>query len=301
TNWYGPSRGRALGIVATGSTLAGVVLPTIAALLIAAVGWRDALATMALASLVVTLPIFGRLVIDEPRAIGQLPEGSSEDGLAGSQDSATRALDGGTGLDEAAIRTPLSTAAPATTREILRRPAFWATAASFGLLFSLSLVSITFTVPYAEQLGLSLQGGATILAARSLSAIAGQVSLGWLSDRVGQRPVLWGAIAFESFCWFALVHAASVLVFTLAGIGIGFVSGAFAPLRGAIVARVFGRRDFAKVSGLLSPAALPFQILAVPVAGRLYDVSGSYGEAFETFFFVFPVAALLVAFIPTRR
>jgi len=304
TNWYGPSRGRALGVIATGATAAGIVLPTIAALLIERFGWRDALAILALASLAVTLPVFARFAIDRPEQIGQAPEDAAPAAAASTTaaaDSAGSAATAG-GASAAPGPTPLADdAAPATTRAILATPHFWAIAAAFGLLFSSSLISITFTVPYAEQLGLSIRSGAYVLAARSLSAIAGQVSLGWLSDRVGQRPVLWGAIAFECVCWFALVEAPSILVFTLAGIGIGFVSGSFAPLRGAIVARVFGRRDFAKVSGLLSPAALPFQVLLVPLVGHLYDVTGDYSDAFRFYLAAFPVAALLAVFIPGRR
>ncbi len=291
TNWFGPSRGRALGIIATGSTVAGILLPTIAALLIEQVGWRDALALLAVASLLVTLPAFATWAVDRPEDLGQLPEPYSD--AASSASPSSPASPAGSA---SAVEAP-----PASTGEILRTPHFWAIAAAFGLLFSSSLISITFTVPYAEQLGLSLRGGAYVLAARSLAAVAGQVTLGWLSDRIGRRTVLWGAIAVETACWFAVVRAPSILIFTLAGIGIGFVSGSFAPLRGALVARVFGRRDFAKVSGLLSPASLPFQILAVPLAGHLYDLSGDYSDAFQMFLFVFPVTALLIAFIPDRR
>ncbi len=284
TNWYGASRGRALGIIATGSTAAGIVLPTIAALLIETVGWRDALALLALASLLVTLPAFAIWAVDRPEAIGQSPEGF-----------------GDVAPTTTATAAPHVEPTPASTREILGTLHFWAIAAGFGLLFSLSLISITFTVPYAAQLGLSLKGGAYVLAARSLAAAAGQVSLGWLSDRVGRRPVLLAAIAVECACWYAFARAPNVLTFTLAGIGIGFVSGSFAPIRGALVARVFGRRDFAKVSGLLSPASLPVQLVMVPLAGYLYDLSGDYSDAFRMFLYVFPVAALLVAMVPDRR
>ncbi len=284
TNWYGASRGRALGIIATGSTAAGIVLPTIAALLIETVGWRDALALLALASLLVTLPAFAIWAVDRPEAIGQSPEGF-----------------GDVAPTTTATAAPHVEPTPASTREILGTLHFWAIAAGFGLLFSLSLISITFTVPYAVQLGLSLKGGAYVLAARSLAAAAGQVSLGWLSDRVGRRPVLLAAIAVECACWYAFARAPNVLTFTLAGIGIGFVSGSFAPIRGALVARVFGRRDFAKVSGLLSPASLPVQLVMVPLAGYLYDLSGDYSDAFRMFLYVFPVAALLVAMVPDRR
>ena len=284
TNWYGPSRGRALGIITTGATAAGVLLPTLAAWLIEAFGWRDALALIALGSLPITLGVFGLWAVDRPESIGQRPEPFREDGLAPSPTTP-----------------PASDDDVASTKSLLASPYFWAFAAGFGILFSSSLVSMTFIVPYAKQLGLSLQMGASILAARSAAAIAGQLSLSWLSDRVGRRGVLLGSVAFHALCWALLARAPNAFVFTAAGIGIGFVSGAYAPIRGALLARFFGRRDFAKVSGLLAPASLPFQILAVPLTGWVYDQSGDYATAFTVFLVAFPIAALLVAFIPDRR
>lgn len=280
THWYGPSRGRALGIVAAGATTAGILLPTCAAWLIGALGWRDALALLALASLLVTWPVFGAWAIDRPAALGQRPEAFPAEPLDA------------IGLRDA-DPAPLLAA-----RTILAQPHFWAIAAGFGLLFSSSLISITFIIPYAEQLGLSLAGGATVLAARSLAAIAGQISLGWLSDRIGQRAVLWGGIATMTACWLGVVRAPSLFVFVACGIAIGFVSGSFAPLRGALVARVWGRRDFAKVSGLLASASLPFQVFTLPFAGWLYDRSGDYADAFGFYLVAFPVAALLVGLVP---
>lgn len=278
TNWYGPSRGRALGLISTGATAAGVLLPTLAAFLIESFGWRDALALLALASLPVMLVVFGFLAIDRPEAIGQRPEPFPDDSLS-----------------------PMAADPSTPTPELLRSFHFWAIAAGFGLLFASSLVSMTFIVPYAKQLGLSLQAGASILAIRSLAAIGGQLSLPWLSDRIGRRRVILGAIAFQALSWAVLAKAPNALVFMAAGIGIGFASGAYAPLRGALLASAFGRRDFAKVSGLLSPASLPFQILTVPFVGWVYDRTGDYGDAFAAYLIAFPIAGLLIALVPDRR
>lgn len=81
-------------------------------------------------------------------------------------------------------------------------------------------------------------------------------------------------------------------------LAVGFVSGSFAPLRGARGARVWGRRDFAKVSGLLASASLPFQVFMLPFAVWLYDRSGDYADAFGFYLFAFPIAAWLVGLVP---
>lgn len=297
TNWYGPSRGRALGLTSTGSTAAGILLPPLAALLIGLHGWRDALAILAVLGTLVSLPTLFWLAVDRPEQIGQEPEEDPEETrLAASMASVSTP---GESVGEVAGR-GMADAAPISSRELVGTLHFWAIAAMFGLLFAGSLVSVTFTVAYAEQLGLSLQQGAWILTARSVAAISGQISLGGLSDRIGRRPVLWGAIAAELLCWTVIAYAPNVPAFVVAGIGVGFFGGSFAALRGALVASVFGRRDFPKVSGLLVPAALPFQVMAVPAAGYIFDVTGDYAIAFRSFLFVFPVAALLLLLIPDR-
>ncbi len=299
TNWYGASRGKALGLTSTGSTAAGIVLPPLAALLIGFHGWRDALAILAVLGVAVSLPTFFWLSIDRPEAIGQQPEDDRTRPDSTSTSASSGSSPPASPTPGPAVVGP-DALAPASTRALVGTLHFWAIAAMFGLLFAGSLVSVTFTVPYAQQLGLTLQQAAWILTARSLAAITGQVTLGGLSDRIGRRPVLWGAIAAELACWTVIAHAPSVSAFVVAGVVVGFFGGSFGALRGAMVASVFGRRDFPKVSGLLVPAALPFQVMAVPLAGHLFDRTGDYAVSFQAFLVVFPIAALLLLLIPDR-
>ena len=292
-NWYGPSRGRAFGLASAGSTVAGMSLPPLAAFLIGLHGWRDALPMLALLGASISLPTFLWLAVDRPSQIGQQPEGAGERPAVSRGDPAAAHEDpSGEGIE--------AISSPASTGELLGRVDFWAISAMFGLLFGSGLVSVTYTVPYSEQLGLTLQSGAWILALRSLSAFAGQIGLGWVSDRLGRRPVLWGAIALEFCCWLVIAFTRDVWAFAIAGIGVGFVGGSFVVLRGALISSVFRRRDFSTVSGLMVPASLPFQVLAVPLAGYLFDRSGDYAVTFRSFLVVFPVAALLLLLIRDR-
>ncbi len=282
TNWYGPTRGRAMGLASVGSTMAGLILPPLAAFLIARLGWRDALAGLALLGATISLPTILGCAVDHPRKVGQQPEGETE--------SEREAFEGGE--RPVPLREP-----PLSTARIVQRREFWLIAATFGLLFSVGLVSSTYTVVYGIELGFGLQVAAWIMMGRAAASVAGQIGLSGLSDRIGRRAVLAIVILGQAVAWWVIVSPPSPSAFVIGSLVFGFFSGALVALRGAMIASVFGRSDFSKVAGLMVPAALPFQAAAVPLAGLFFDRTGEWSTAFGAFFFVFPVAAILLCFI----
>ena len=173
---------------------------------------------------------------------------------------------------------------------------------TFGLLFAAGLVPVLFTIPFAMQTGLTLQDGAWVMSARAAAAVVGRIAITGLSDRLGRRAVLWGVIAAEIVLWTVLVGAKSIPVFIFASIAIGFAGAAFA-LQAALVSAAFGRASFSRAMGLLYTAELPFQLLAAPLAGYLYDSTGDYTAAFRSFMPAFFLAAIALFFVrdgPTR-
>ena len=71
---------------------------------------------------------------------------------------------------------------------------------------------------------------------------------------------------------------------------------AVVPMHGAVVGKTFGRDRFGAVLGLMRPAMFPIQILGVPFAGWIFDVTGSYDIAFQVFLGLYFLAALAVSF-----
>ena len=67
-------------------------------------------------------------------------------------------------------------------------------------------------------------------------------------------------------------------------------------MHGAVVGKTFGRDRFGAVLGLMRPAMFPIQILGVPFAGWIFDVTGSYDVAFQVFLGLYLLAALAVSF-----
>ena len=158
---------------------------------------------------------------------------------------------------------------------------------------------VFFTVPYAVQIGLTLQGGAWIMSARSGAAIIGKLVISALSDRFGRRPVVWGVIGAQLLLWSALVETRDYGIFAALSIAMGFVASAL-PLQNALVGATFGRESFPRAMGLLVAVELPFQLLTAPVAGAIVDATGDYASAFRSFMPVFVLSAVLLMFVKDR-
>ena len=85
----------------------------------------------------------------------------------------------------------------------------------------------------------------------------------------------------------------------LFGLGVGGVM----PMWGALVGAAFGRRTFAKAMGLMGPFMVPIQATGAPLAGLLYDRTGSYHVAFMACLgvYVAAMAALLLLKLPKEE
>ncbi len=287
TNWFEAARGRALGIVSAGTTFGGVLVPPLAAALIGALGWRDAMSSLGVIAIGLGVPIVWFCVRDTPAVIGERPDGTAAE-------VPRVELASGDGIDAES-----TAASPATrsTRALLRDPRLLLSGIAFGAISGAGLISTIFTVPFATELGIPLVAGSMIAALRAGSAMLGKIACGSISDRFGPRRVLLVVLAFEVVLTLALISTREPILFAALGIGIGFVGGAPLPLKAALVGRLFGRHEFAAAMGLLSPLGLPFSLAAAPVAGWIYARGESYAAAFALAIPLFVVGAACLAMV----
>jgi len=117
SNWFTKRRGTALGIVLTGTSFGGVLIPLVATPLIQNYGWRWAMILISLIIWIILLPAAIFLVKNRPSDIGLLPDGE-----------AIRTD------EQSAIRNPQS-ADGMTLGEALRTPIFWIFSVCAALIF----------------------------------------------------------------------------------------------------------------------------------------------------------------------
>ena len=252
-------------------------MPLLAASLIGSLGWRDALLWMGVGATVVVVPVILRWVVLRPEHVGQGPDGSAPvQGLSAQADE----------------RRPLPTG------QILRDRRFQLIAGIYACCFGAGTVVLVFLVSFAMSLGLSLQLGALILSARSLSSVVGRTVCGELADRMDNRLLLGFVVCCYGAVWLAFSYTDSIWFFSVAALAMGFCGGALGLLQSSIIGKVFGRHAFSQVLGLTSGVMLPFNLLTPPLFGLLLDASGDdYGFALRCFLGLYAVAIVLVFFL----
>ena len=277
-NWFDKYRGRAMGIVLTGTSIGGVIIPQISTPLIRSYGWRTAMLIVSLTVWLILLPAVVLLVRDRPRDVGQ-----NVDGFDGADD----------GDDEEVVKEGM------TLGKAIRSGAFWI----FSLLAALIFYAI-FVV--SQQLNLYLQGpkiGFTAESAANVQSllfvlsIAGKFIYGFLADHfLSRRVMLFSAVTmFLSTLAFLHLDARTVYVFVfLFGLNYG---GTFVLLQ-LIVADQFGLREYGKIIGAVTVIETIGGAAGTIITARIADANGGdYSTAFIGLIAVTAAAVLLVILI----
>jgi len=281
--WFSHRRGLALGVLALGSSVGGLVLPPLLQYLIAQLGWRTACRVLALVILTVTLPPVWLLIVNTPADKGLVQDGRP---LA-------QAEGGGTG--------PLS--APLTVAEILHRTDFWLVAVTVGVLFASYTALLSNLAPYAVGQGLTGAAAATLISTVAITGMAGTVLFGLVADRVDLRLALGAAMMLECMALVLFRHGAFYWELRVASGTLGVAAGAAFPIWGTILGRAFGPLNYGRVMGLMDPLMItPLIVVSSPLAGRIFDVTGNYRAVFDMFLGALLLAGLLLTRLqPIRK
>src|SRR5690606_20000310 len=280
-NWWVAKRGMALGIATMGVSLSGVLMPSVTTWLIDQCGWRGSFQVFSVMTLLIVVPVVLFYVVDTPDDKDQEPDGRRRLPLA-----------------ERPVRQKV--AQPGWT-EILRMPTFWAVTITFGLLFCGMGATLTNTIALSEDLGFSGYYAAAILPIGAFAGVIGKVFFGVLSDRANIRwAIVWAALT-QAVGIGMLICVDNYWPLALASAIFGFGMGGVVPLRASAVGAYFGRHGLGQLMGLMRPMMLPLQVSGLPLAGWVYDATGSYDWAFGCFLIFLAIACLITIFLIPRE
>ena len=263
TNWFNRYRGRAMALAFLGPGAGGFLLPPVNEFLIRFWGWRLTwvFATVVLWLLVV--PVMAGLVRTKPSEMGLRPDGAVSGGEGGEE--ATAALMG------------------LPVRRVLASQTFWLLIAIFQLqVTGLSALNFHF-VPFAEQqAGFTSQQAAFFYGLAVGFSLGGRLLAGWMADHVKPNLVMvftgvlmaCGPAALEIFIVRLGLRDVSLLWLYAVPYGIGF--GANAIIVPILVSRCFGELHFAKISGIIGLGFAIGVVVGIPLAGSIFDRTGSY-------------------------
>jgi MFS family permease len=279
--WFSKKRGLAMGIAAMGTSIGGFLFPPLLQFLIDSFDWRVAFQLLAAVILLVLVPLIALMATDWPAQRNLFPDGG---------DAAPEQNLGG-----AAARTYDSAGA------IMRERNFWAIAVVMGILFSSYSMLLSNLAPFAIGSGASPEQAALLISIIAIMGLIGKLLFGTIADRVDLRFGLAGSssllvmalICYQSDDNFNFLIAGSVLA--------GLAAGGMLPAWGALMAQAFGVNSYGRVMGLMNPVIMVFAIASPPLAGAIYDRTGSYQLTFILFSAMLVVAVCTLPFIQLRR
>lgn len=278
--WFVRRRGTMTGIVKVGTAAGQMALPPVTALLIAGLGWRSA--ALALGVGAAALLVVAAVSMKRPPP-----------------DRAAAAAIGGAGTGTGAE--PAAGPRRGGFAEIRRSRAFWTLCAA-QLLFFPTLMTVPLHIAvHGMDLGMTRGTAAALLTVIGGASIAGRLTVGAFADRIGGRnayvlcltPLVTSLLALMVADAWAPLFAVVALY--------GFGHGGLFTVVSPTVAELFGTRTHGAIYGgiyffgTIGGAAGPI------MAGRVFDVTGSYEYAFAALAVMGAAALLLIASLPPRR
>jgi MFS family permease len=263
SRWFRERRGTPLGIVLTGTSIGGAIVPLIAAPIIAAYGWRMAMVTVSLLVWLVLLPAVVFLVRDDI-------------------DTAEAAID-----VEAAER---------TFRQALTMPLFWVFGLCAALVFYPIFVTSQQFILYLQspKIGVSAASAAFAQSALFAVSVGGKFLAGFLSDKFRTVSIMVacaGLMFASTLVLFALTASTALLFLLPFALGYG---GTFVLLQ-RLAADLFGRREIGKVLG----AVTLIEVIGAAVGGRITGYLADQAGGDYTYAFYGVTIAAGLAFLST--
>ncbi|MCX7639396.1 MAG: MFS transporter [Pyrinomonadaceae bacterium] len=276
-NWFVRLRGTAIGILLTGTSFGGVVIPILTAPLIENLGWRNAMMAVSLVIWFILIPAVVFFVKNKPADIGLLPDGDTSD----TQIPTPESLNQQEGM---------------TLFEAIKTPLFWTFALCAALIFYPIFVTSQQFILYlqSEKIGLSVEAGALAQSSLFAVSVAGKFFFGFLSDKFSPTKVMLTCCSVMFLATLVLLNLTANTAFLfLIPFGLGY-GGTFVLLQ-RLVADYFGNRDYPKILGVITVVETLGASLGGIITGKLADLAGGdYTQAFHAVIVVTGAALLLV-------
>lgn len=248
--WFRRRRGIAVAAVASGNYIAGAVWPPIISMLLPGEGWRMTYIYIAVACVVILVPLAWQLRRTLPAAVA---EGDAE-GLPDQTQLASA------GISPRGLQVMLIVA-------------------GLGCCVAMSMPQVHI-VAYCADLGYGVARGAEMLSVMLAAGIISRLASGILADYIGGvRTLLLGSIlqCLALFLYIPFDGLASLYVVSLI---FGLSQGGIVPSYAIIIREYLPVRDAGQRIGLVLMSTIVGMALGGWLSGLIFDWTGSYEAAF---------------------
>jgi OFA family oxalate/formate antiporter-like MFS transporter len=274
SKWFRRKIGLAMSIVSCGFGAGGLMV-FVMARLVDAYGWRMTVQGLAFGVLFIVLPL-ALLLRHKPQEYGYLPDGDKI--VEASAGKST------TEVKEYGI----------TIKKAVKTRTFRLLAVMFVCQHTIVATAVTHVMPYLIDVGMDTTIASLGAAGIPLASIIGRMGFGVLGDRVNRKWLMavvfamisLGLLSFQMAGAYAIPGVIGFLVL----FGTGY--GGFNSIRPAFLRETFGTKQFGTIFGSLIGIGMFGTIAGPYIAGRLFDIQGSYNNVWLIF-----AAVALVAFV----
>jgi MFS family permease len=252
--WYVRGRAPMLARSAMGMNIGQLVFLPLAGWLIVASGYEGAFAILGLIMLAGVTPAVLLFVRNDPREIGQGPDG---DPLASFKRPASR---------------PFS--------EAVRSRDYWCASLGF-VTCGYSLYMVTMHLPrFAVDLGGSLALGGVLLGIAAGASAVSMWLMGQLAPRYGKKPLLVGLYVLRAAALAWLATSSSVWQLYVFAVVYGLASMPVIPLKTGLIGDLYGANALGTILGSVWLYHQVFAAVGVYLGGFVRSTTGAYDTAF---------------------
>ncbi len=281
--WFNRKLSRAYMVLAVGAGLSGIICAPAINALIERYGWRVAYLVIGIVIWIVVLPL-SMVIKESPEKMGLRPDGDPP-----ANDTAEETEAGGDNQEFAG-------STDFTLKQAVSTLTFWVIAVTFFFQSLGHSVVFVHAVPVLTDAGISAKMAALSIGLLTTVSLAGRLVLGYLGDFMDKRYLFSVAYILMGSGVFVLLNAREmfeVYIF-IALFGVGF--GATIPLMAAMRAEYFGRKALGKIQGFMSPITMIAGATGPYLAGKLFDLKGSYDIPFLCIGCFLFIAGILIIF-----
>ncbi len=290
TRWFVKKRAMATALVLTAGGFGGILAAPLVNKLIESTNgkWQLAYFAMAGISAVVTV-IAARFVRNNPKDLGQLPDGNSA------------TADSDPAQDKTKKRV-YQTTETWTLKEAIRTAPLWLLLAAACGQFIAFYLCIGHGVLHLTDMGIDEALAALSLGILAFASIGGRLLSGVLGDRIEPRFVIMGGLAMTIAGCLFITNPSSPLLIYLYAIFIGTGFGLVYVCLFAMLGNYYGAGNIQNFLGFLIPIVTLFGAGAPFVGGIIKDQLGSYNPAFIGTAVIAAITALLQLFaVPPQK
>ena len=244
SHWFTARRGLAVGIVISGTYVAGAVWPPVLQHFIDTYGWRATFHGLGNLTLLTMMPL--SFVLYRPAAVDH------EDGRAIGPRSGRRPL----GIRSRSLQGLLCIA-------------------GVGCCVAMAMPQVHI-VPLVIDLGFDAKDGAGMLALMLGCGIVSRLVSGWISDRIGGLKALLVGSALQGLVIFGFLFAHDLTSLYMLAVAFGLSQGGIVPSYTIIIRHLFPAGEAGWRIGTTMLFTVGGMALGGWLAGALYDLTGNY-------------------------